>query len=123
MSDEKKTDTPLDPAGLVESAFLLGIGVLEMTREKTQVLANELIERGKLSQSDAKKVVTRIGDIAEEQQAHMRKTVAHETDRLIRSGGMATKSEVEALHAEIAELKAMVASLMPEADGTDDDVS
>jgi len=123
MSDEKKTETPLDPAGLVESAFLLGIGVLEMTREKTQGLASELIERGKLSQSDAKKVVSRIGDIAEEQQAHMRKTVAQETDRLIKSGGMATKHEVEALHAEIAELKAMVASLMPEADGTDDDVS
>lgn len=123
MSDEKKTETPLDPAGLVESAFLLGIGVLEMTREKTQGLANELIERGKLSQSDAKKVVSRIGDIAEEQQAHMRKTVAQETDRLIRSGGMATKTEVEALHTEIAELKAMIASLMPEAGGTDDDVA
>jgi polyhydroxyalkanoate synthesis regulator phasin len=80
MADEKKKEIPLDPAGLVESAFLLGIGVLEMTKEKTQGLASDLIDRGKLSQSDAKKVADKIGEIAEEQQDALRKTVATETD-------------------------------------------
>ena len=121
MSDDKKTDSAFDPAGLVENAFLLGIGVLEMTREKTQGLASELIDRGKMSQSEAKKVVDRIGDIAEEQQANVRKTVAEETDRWMKSGGLATKSEVAALHEEIAELKAMIASLKPEVAAPTDD--
>lgn len=123
MSEEKKITNPHDPAGLFESAFLLGIGVLELTREKTQDLADDLIERGKLSQSDAKKVADRIGSMVEEQQSNIRKAVVQETDRWIKSGGMATKSEVDALHTEIAELKAMISSLMPEASSPTDDPS
>ena len=42
--------------------------MLEFTREKTQGLAAELIERGKMSQSEAKHVVDQLGTIAEEQQ-------------------------------------------------------
>jgi len=114
MPDEKKTE-PVDPAGLVENAFLLGIGVLEMTKEKTQGFAAELIERGKLSQSEAKKVADQLGTIAEEQRDNMRKTVAAETEKVMAHGGVATKSEVTSLRDEIAELKAMVASLKQEA--------
>lgn len=112
MVDEKKSTSP-DPTGLVESAFLLGIGVLEMTKEKSQLFANELIERGKLSHSEGKRVAEKLGSIAEEQQEHLRKTVAKETEKVMASGGVATRSEVESLRDEIAELKAMIASLKP----------
>lgn len=111
MSDAKKTDVPLDPAALVENAFLLGIGVLEMTKEKAQGLANDLIDRGKLSQSDAKKVADKIGEMAEEQQDALRKTVADETDKVLKTTGVATHDEVADLKAEIAELKALIAGL------------
>ena len=50
MADEKKNDAPLDLAGLIENAFLMGIGVLDMTKEKTEGFTAELIERGKMSQ-------------------------------------------------------------------------
>lgn len=113
MTDEKKTE-PTDPAGLVENAFLLGIGVLELTREKTQSFAAELIDRGKMSQSEAKRVADKLGTIAQEQQENMRRTVAAETEKLMANGGVATKSEVSSLRDEIAELKAMIASLKPE---------
>jgi polyhydroxyalkanoate synthesis regulator phasin len=113
MADEKKIES-LDPAGLVENAFLLGVGVLEMTKEKTQGFANELIERGKMSQSEAKKVADQLGTIAEEQRANLRKTVATETEKVMANGGVATKTEVAGLRDEIAELKAMIASLKPE---------
>jgi len=114
MPDEKKSTTP-DEAGLVQNAFLLGVGVLEMTREKTQSFAAELIERGKMSQSEAKHVADQLGTIAEEQQDNLRKTVAAETEKAMKSGGVATKTEVSSLRDEIAELKAMVAQLKPDA--------
>jgi len=113
MVDETKQDMP-DPAGLVEKSFLLGIGVLELTREKTQAFANELIERGKLSKSEAKKVSEQLGSIAEEQQEVLRKTVAKETEKAMATSGVATKSEVEGLRDEIGELKTMIASLKSE---------
>lgn len=108
MTDEKKTDSALDPTNLIESAFLMGIGVLEMTREKTQGFATELIEKGRLSQGDAKKVADKFTEIADEQQKSMRKTVADETDKVLRSTGVATKAEMDDLKAQIAELKEML---------------
>ena len=109
MADEtKKTEAP-DLAGLMENAFLMGIGVLEITKEKVTGLTDELVERGKMSDSEAKKVAERMGTIADEQQDAIRKTVVKETDKVMATSGMATKSDVDSLKAEIAELKAMLA--------------
>jgi polyhydroxyalkanoate synthesis regulator phasin len=108
MSDEKKTDPGFDPAGIVEKAFLLGLGVLETTREKTGELANDLIEKGKVSQGDAKKVADRISTIAEEQQESFRKTVATETQRAIKTTGGVTREDYDKLAGELAEIKAML---------------
>jgi len=115
MTDEKKTDVPFDPAGIVEKAFLLGLGVLETTREKTTELANELIDKGKVSQGDAKKIGDKIGELAEESQATLRKTVAAETEKAIKASGGITRADYEKLQAEIAELKAMIAASSPAA--------
>ena len=115
MTDEKKTDVPFDPAGIVEKAFLLGLGVLETTREKTTELANELIDKGKVSQGDAKKIGDKIGELAEESQANLRKTVAAEPEKAIKASGGVTREDYEKLQAEIAELKAMIAASSPAA--------
>jgi polyhydroxyalkanoate synthesis regulator phasin len=108
MSDEKKTEGPFDPAGIVEKAFLLGIGVLETTRDKTGELANDLIEKGRVSQGDAKKVADKINTIAEEQQESFRKTVATETQKAIKTSGGVTREDYEKLQSELAEIKALL---------------
>jgi polyhydroxyalkanoate synthesis regulator phasin len=120
MSDEKKTDDSLDPAGMVEKAFLLGIGVLEMTKEKTQEFANELIEKGKVSQGDAKKVADKFAEMADEQQRTLRKTVANETDKVLKTSGVATKAEMAELKAQIAELKEMLSGSKKPSDTPDE---
>jgi polyhydroxyalkanoate synthesis regulator phasin len=109
MADESKRDMPFDMAGLIEKTFLMGIGVLEMTREKSSELADELVERGKMSKSEAKNVAESIGEMAEKQQEVMRDTVVKETDRAMKGAGFATKADVDALRAEIAELKLLIA--------------
>ena len=109
MTDDKTTDAAVDPVNLVEKAFLLGIGVLEMTKEKTQEFAGELIEKGKLSQGDAKKVADKFTEMADEQQKTLRTTVAKETDKVLKTSGVATKAEMDELKAQIAELKEMLA--------------
>lgn len=114
MSDEKKTDSAFDPASLMENAFLMGVGVFEMTREKTQEMAGDLIERGKMSKSEAKRVADKLGEIAEEQQGTLRKTVAEETDKVLKTTGVATRDEIAELKAQIAELKAMIAGGAPD---------
>jgi polyhydroxyalkanoate synthesis regulator phasin len=108
MADEKKTDSTFDPAGIVEKAFLLGLGVLETTKDKTSELANDLIEKGRVSNSDAKKVADKINTIAAEQQEAMRKTVATETEKAIKANGGVTRQDFDNLQTEIAELKEML---------------
>lgn len=110
MAEQSKRDTPFDMAGLMENAFLMGIGVLELTREKTNELADELIERGKMSKSDAKEVADKLGEVAERQQDFVRSTVAKETDRAVKTAGLATREDVEELRAQILELKEMLAA-------------
>lgn len=96
-----------DVASLVERAFLMGLGVLELTRERSKTLADDLVERGQMSQSDAKRVADRFTEMASEQEQYVRKTV--DADRLLRASGVATREDVDSLKAEIAELKAMIA--------------
>jgi polyhydroxyalkanoate synthesis regulator phasin len=111
MADEKKkSDAQFDPAGIAEKAFLLGLGILEVTREKTSDLAADLIEKGKMSNSDAKKVADKIGEVAEESQEAMRKTVAAETKRAMKASGAVTRDDYQKLEAQIAELKEMLAA-------------
>ena len=111
MADEKKkSDAQFDPAGIAEKAFLLGLGIFETTREKTSDLATDLIEKGKMSNSDAKKVADKIGEVAEESQETMRKTVAAETQKAMKASGAVTREDYQKLEAQIAELKEMLAA-------------
>jgi polyhydroxyalkanoate synthesis regulator phasin len=122
MADEKN-NAPFDPAGLMEKAFLMGVGVLDITKEKTEAFASDLIERGKMSQSDAKKVADRVGEMAETQQEAVRRTVAAETEKAMRGSGVATKSEVDELKAQIAELKSMLERSSGVASAVEDEVA
>jgi polyhydroxyalkanoate synthesis regulator phasin len=125
MADDKKNDMPFDPAAMMESAFLMGIGVLDITREKAEGFAAELIDRGKVSQSDAKKVADRVSEMAGTQQEAVRRTVETETAKVMKTSGVATKGEVDQLKAQIAELKAMLISqgaTVPEPAPADDAV-
>lgn len=120
MAEEKKSEMPVDLAGLMESAFLMGIGVLEITREKTGEMADDLIERGKMSKSDAKQVADKIHEVASKQQETMRTTVAGETERAMQNAGVATKAEIELLREEIAELKALIVNSQARPGKTDE---
>lgn len=106
-------DDRTDVAGLVERAFLMGLGVVEVTRDRVKDLTKDLEERGKMSESEAKKVADRIGQVASEQQESVRKVVDQESDRFLHATGVATKEDLDALRAEIAELKSLIAARMP----------
>jgi polyhydroxyalkanoate synthesis regulator phasin len=112
MADaKKKSDLPVDLAGIMEDVFLMGIGVAEVTKDKVTELANEMIERGKMSESDAKKVADKINEVAADQQETIRKTVTRETDKVIKESNVASKNDVDDLKAQVAELKEMIAKM------------
>ncbi len=103
-----KADVPVDVAGLMESALMMGIGALEITREKVGGLADELIERGRKSQSEARRMADRVTEAAGKQQGSMRTTVERETRRALDAAGVATHEEIASLRDEIAELRRLL---------------
>lgn len=107
MTDERNMAGEM--AGLFESAFMLGLGVLGTTRDKVTEATDELIERGRMSKTDATKMADRVVEAAGEQQDALRRIVAEETRKALAAAGLATRAELDALRAELAELRAEVA--------------
>jgi polyhydroxyalkanoate synthesis regulator phasin len=112
MADQPRSNEPFDLAAMMEKTFLLGIGALEMGRERTEEFVDELIERGKMSKSDAKEVAEKLGDIAEKQQEVIRSTVVKETDRAMKTTGFATRADIDEIRSELAELKTLIVEVV-----------
>jgi polyhydroxyalkanoate synthesis regulator phasin len=109
MSDSQNDHTGFDPAELVERAFLLGLGVLDLTREKVTGLASDLTDRGRVSQTEAKRLAERMGAAAGEQRKAFARMISEETNKVLKASGVATKRDLDDLRADIAELKDMIA--------------
>jgi polyhydroxyalkanoate synthesis regulator phasin len=110
---ESKHAPTYGPADIAENAFLMGLGVLELTRERAKEIADDLIARGKVTRADARKVADKLGAMAEEQQKTVSKMVAEQTAKVVQTAGVASKKDLDALRAEVAELKKLLAKKAP----------
>jgi len=111
MTDEKPS--PAQDTGLIEKAFLIGIGAAMLAKEKTEELAEELIRRGTLSRDQSESFVNRLATQAEEARKAAQNAVAHETGRIVTGAGLASAKDVEEIRSELTEIKALIASLRP----------
>lgn len=107
MADERTSKGP-DVSGLIGSAFMFGIGAAEMTRDRMTEFTNDLIERGKMSESDAKKVAESITEATEHQQELISKTVADSTSAALKTTGVVTRKDFDELRSELDEIKALL---------------
>lgn len=101
---------PSEIAGLLEKVFLMGVGAASLTKEKFDDFTSELVERGKVSQGDAKQVTDWMSEQARTQAAAVEKNMTTQTEKAIQEAGVATKKDIETLQEQILELKAMLAS-------------
>jgi len=111
MTDEKPS--PGEDTGLIEKAFLIGIGAAMLAKEKTEELAEELIRRGTLSRDQSESFVNRLATQAEEAGKAAQNAVARETGRIVAGAGLASAKDVEEIRSELTEIKALIASLRP----------
>lgn len=103
--------------GLIEKAFLMGLGATVFAREKAEELADELIKRGQITKSDSEGFVGRLSDKADETTSSLGKAIAKETTKVIEAMGLASKKDVERLQVELTEIKALLASRRSDPDG------
>lgn len=100
-----------EDVGLVERAFYIGLGATMLARDKVEELADELVQRGKMTQEQSDTFVNRLVDQADETGKSVRSAIQKETERTIESLGLATSKDIEGVRAELTEIKALIASL------------
>jgi polyhydroxyalkanoate synthesis regulator phasin len=82
---------------LFEKGFLIGIGLLSMTREKAQQVIDELTHEGELQKGEMKQWVDQLSERGEEERQAMRKLVREEMKKVVDEMGLATKEDIQKL--------------------------
>lgn len=93
------------PSELWKKAFLIGLGATAATVEKIQELANELVERGEMSQKEAKSFSDDLMNKAMKEKDQFENRVKDTVDSymksVVKSMGLATREDIENLRAEM----------------------
>jgi polyhydroxyalkanoate synthesis regulator phasin len=82
---------------LFEKGFLIGIGLLSMTREKAQQVIDELTHEGELQKGEMKQWVDQLSERGEEERQALRKLVREEMKKVVDEMGLATREDIQKL--------------------------
>ncbi len=82
---------------LFEKGFLVGIGLLSMTREKAQQVIEELSHEGEVQKGEMKQWVDELSDRGEEERQALRKLIRDEVKKVLDEMGLATKEDIQKL--------------------------
>lgn len=99
--------------GIVERAFLMGIGAAMLAKDKAQEVADMLIERGSMTRDDSRAFVERLTAEAEEAGRTASQAMGSEAERMAARLGLATARDIESIRAELSAIRAEIASLRP----------
>ncbi len=93
---------------LLKKATLMGIGITSMTKDKIEELAKEIIEEGKLSEEEGKKLVEDLLKRSEE----ARNELESRGEKLVKSAleklDIPSRAEMEKLQARIKKLETQI---------------
>ena len=89
---------------LSKKMLLAGIGTLSLTKEKANKIADDLIKRGELSQSESKEFVVDLLDKAEKEKDRLIEKIKPEIDKSLEKMNFASKKCVDNLEKKIDEL-------------------
>jgi len=96
---------------LIKKTMLTGIGAAILTKEKIEELAQELVDRGKLSEQEGEKIVREMIDKTEES----KKDLQNQIDQLIEAAlarmQLVRASDIENLQGEINSLRKEIEEL------------
>ncbi len=101
-----------------ERGVLLGLGALSLTREKAQVVADELEQRGLIDRKHARGLVTQLFGRGQAERAALRDLVQKEIATAVQRAGLASAREVATLNKRVAALEREVKKARGEAKRT-----
>lgn len=91
---------------VVEQFFLLGLGAASLTKEKIEGSVDELIERGRISREEGRRLADDLAARGAREKEAMSRNIREEVGKAAAAGYLATKADVRRLESEIAEIRA-----------------
>jgi polyhydroxyalkanoate synthesis regulator phasin len=96
---------------LIKKAVLTGVGIASLTKDKIEDLANELIDKGKMSEQEGEKLVQEMLSRADESRESMKSQTENLVKKTITKMQLARIEDIELLKTEIEKLREEIASL------------
>ena len=90
---------------LVKKGILLGLGALDLTRDRVETLVDELIRRGELAQEKRKLAIDELLASVRQAQEELTKRVKPLVERTIAELGLPTRADLQRLEERLAALE------------------
>jgi len=84
----------------IEKSFMAGVGLLSMTREKAQMVVDDLSKRGELEKDQVETWVDQLTHRGEDERKTARKMIRDEIKSAMDELGVVTKADLEHLSAK-----------------------
>ncbi|RLE31874.1 hypothetical protein DRJ58_06045 [Candidatus Acetothermia bacterium] len=86
-------------------AILLGLGALELTREKVESFVDELVKRGEASAKEKAGLVDELLKAAEEEEKKAMEKISSALREVISELGLATKGDLQAIERRLERIE------------------
>lgn len=90
---------------LVKKALLTGVGVAALSKEKIEDLAKDIVEKGKMTEQEGKKLVEQLLSSSEDARQDLQKQIEDKVQAVLDKMDLAKKSDLDALKLEIEGLR------------------
>ena len=90
---------------MLKDLIYLGVGSVLLAKEKIDAEISELVEKGKVSKEEAKKLAESAKERAEKEEAEMKEKLKEMIREVIQEMDLATKSDIEEMLKKIEENK------------------
>jgi polyhydroxyalkanoate synthesis regulator phasin len=96
--------------------FLMGLGAATATMSAIEALTKELVKQGKVSQQEAERFARDLARRADESTKGIQGKAREQSDKAASIAGFATKSDVDRIEKDIAEIKRLLTRGAPVGD-------
>jgi polyhydroxyalkanoate synthesis regulator phasin len=90
---------------LIKRSYLLGLGVLTLTRERIEEAVDDLVKRGEVAEKDRRQVLDRFVERAREEQGRLTDTIKVGVEKVIHEMGLPTRKEYDDLAQRLEQLE------------------
>ncbi len=90
---------------IFKKAMLMGLGMMNLTKEKAEALAEELIKKGEIAKEEKFKIVDKLLSQAQEQEKELMKKFSEIIKKTITEMGIPTKEDIEKVLTKLDEIE------------------